>query len=345
MSYKGFSDFRSDTVTRPTPEMRRAMAEAEVGDDVLGDDPTVNRLEKIAAEKTGKEAALFVPSGTMGNTIALLLGVGPGKEILVEENCHILHFECGNISRLAGSVPRSLPSHKGAIPIETLEANIHTSLRGHMLQTKAIALENTHNTLGGTVLTPDYLQQVAQLAKKYNLYLHLDGARVFNAAVALNTDVTEITKHFDSVMFCLSKGLCAPVGSILAGTKDFIQEARDVRKSLGGGMRQVGIVASAGIIALEKMVQRLEEDHSRAKQLTEGIAHLPGIEADPNDVVTNFLMLKLNNMDADVFLEKLAKHNVLALPFTSRIVRFVTHNDIDDKDIETAVNAIKDVMA
>ncbi|HLP48303.1 MAG TPA: GntG family PLP-dependent aldolase [Candidatus Kapabacteria bacterium] len=344
MSYKGISDFRSDTVTRPTEEMRKAMYNAEVGDDVFADDPTVNRLEELAAEKVGKEAALFVPSGTMGNTIAMVLEVGEGKEVILEEKCHILNFEAGNIGRIAHAIPRALPSNRGKISLDLIENNIHMTLRDHMPTTRAIALENTHNTWGGAVVGLDYLQKVAGLAKKYNLYLHLDGARVFNAAAALKTDVKEITKNFDSLMFCLSKGLSAPVGSMLAGTKEFIKEARIVRKYLGGGMRQVGVIAAAGIVALEKMTERLQEDHRRAKLLAEKITDLKGLHINPEEVETNMIMITLNSMDADTFLKKLAAQNVWALPFTSKSVRMVTHKDIDDSDVERAIKVIREIM-
>lgn len=344
MSYKGFSDFRSDTVTRPTEEMRKAMFNAEVGDDVHGDDPTVNRLEELAAEKVGKEAALFVPSGTMGNTIAMIVGVGAGKEVILEEKCHILNFESGNVSRIAHALPRAMASDRGKIPLDKIEANIHTSLRDHITETRAIALENTHNTWGGALLDMDYLRDAAALARKYNLYFHLDGARVFNAAVALGIDVREIAGLFDSLMFCLSKGLSAPVGSILAGSKEFIKEARFVRKYLGGGMRQVGIIAAAGIVALEKMVDRLADDHRRTKQLAENIADLKEIIVNPEEVETNMIMIKLKTMDSDTFLRKLAARKVLTLPFDSDTVRIVTHKDIDDSDIERAVAAIREIV-
>jgi threonine aldolase len=344
MSYNGISDFRSDTVTRPTEEMRKAMYEAEVGDDVLGDDPTVIKLQELAAEKVGKEAALYVPSGTMGNTIALILGAGEGKEVILEEKCHILNYEAGNISRIAHSLPRPLTSDRGKIPLEAIEENIHTHLRDHIPETRAICLENSHNTWGGAVLEPAYLGEVGVLAKKYKLHLHLDGARIFNAAVALKTDVKALTKPFDTLMFCLSKGLSAPVGSILAGTEDFINEARIVRKYLGGGLRQAGIIAAAGIVALTKMTARLEQDHQRAKTLAENLADLHQIDINPDHVVTNFLMIKLNTMNSQTFLEQLAERKVLALPFSSSMVRIVTHKDIDDDDIQRATAAIRVVV-
>jgi threonine aldolase len=345
MSYKGISDFRSDTVTRPTEEMKKAMVNAEVGDDVLGDDPTIIKLQEIAAEKLGKEAALFVPSGTMGNTIAMKLAVGEGKAVLMEERCHIFHFEAANVARIAGSLPRILPSNRGEIPIKLLEENIYSTLRDHIPETKAITLENTHNMWGGAVLRPDYLKSVSELAKKNNLHMHLDGARIFNAAVALKVDVREIVKYFDSVMFCLSKALSAPIGSILAGPEDFIKEARLVRKFLGGGLRQVGILGAAGIVAVEKMVDRLEEDHIRAKRLGENTADIKGIYVDIKEVETNFVMIKTETIEAPLFLEKLAEKNVWALPVSRDTSRFVIHKDIDDRDIEIAAKAIREVMS
>lgn len=341
MGHKGISDFRSDTVTRPTEEMRKAMANAEVGDDVHGDDPTANRLEALAAEKLGKEAAVFIPSGTMGNTIAMILAAGEGKVVIMEEKCHIFNFESGNIARIARSLPRTLPSERGQIPLELLEANIPgDALREHIPETRAIALENTHNMWGGAVLGMDYLQRVSDLAKKYRLHLHLDGARIFNAAIALKTGAKAIARHVDSVMFCLSKGLSAPVGSILAGTKEFIKEARKVRKYLGGGMRQVGVLAAAGIVSLEQMVTRLEEDHIRAKKLAQEITDIDEIEVHPENTVTNFVMIQLKTMKAKTFLEKCARNNILALPYTSSLIRFVTHKDIDDHDISMAIDII-----
>ncbi len=345
MSYKGFSDFRSDTVTRPTEEMRKAMYNAEVGDDVLGDDPTVQKLEEIAADTMGKEAALFVPSGTMGNTIAVKLGSVEGTEVILEEKCHIYNFEAANMARYASVMPRPIKSENGQMPINEIKANIKTVLREHIPGTSMICLENTHNYHGGAPLPLNYIEEVSKIAKENNLYFHLDGARVFNASTALKVNVKEIAKHFDSVMFCLSKGLCAPVGSILAGTKDFIKKARFLRKSFGGGMRQAGILAAAGIIAIEKMSKRLEEDHLRAKKLAEGIADLKGLKVDLKSVQTNFVMVELETMSSFEFLEELKKEGVLALPFSETRVRFVTHNDIDDTDIEKAIQSIKKVVA
>lgn len=345
MSYQGIADFRSDTVTRPTDEMRKAMYDAEVGDDVHRDDPTIIKLEEMAADKLGKEAAIFLPSGTMGNTIAMKLAAGEGKEVILEEKCHILNFESGNISRIAMSLPRPLPSNKGEISIELIKENIKTTLREHVPDTRALSLENTHNFWGGAILSINYLKKVKTLADEYNLHLHLDGARIFNAAVALKIDVKEIACYFDTVMFCLSKGLSAPIGSILAGSKNFVEESRFVRKYLGGGMRQVGIIAAAGIISLEKMVNRLEEDHLRAKKLAVNISDIKEIEVDPDETVTNFVMIKLNTLNAETFLKKLSNKKVLALPFTENLIRFVTHKDIDDNDVDLAVNSIREIFS
>jgi len=344
MAYQGIADFRSDTVTRPTEEMKRAMFEAELGDDVLGDDPTVIRLEELAAQKLGKEAALFVPSGTMGNTIAMKLAVGEGKGVIMEEKCHIFMFEAGNVAHIAGSLPRPLPSRRGEIPLETIEANIFTHLKDHIPETRAITLENTHNVWGGAVLSQAYIQGVAELAGRHRLHMHLDGARVFNAAVAQGIDVKDIARYFDTVMFCLSKGLSAPIGSMLVGNKEFIKEARLTRKSLGGGMRQVGILAAAGIVAIEKMTDRLKEDHLRARRLADGVASINGIEVNPAEVETNMVKIKVTTMDADTFLARLDEKKIWALPLNRDTIRFVTHKDIDDPDIDRAIVAIAQVM-
>lgn len=345
MGYNGISDFRSDTVTRPTAAMRKAMFDAEVGDDVHGDDPTVLKLESLAAEKIEKEAALFVPSGTMGNTIAMILAAGEGKVVLLEERCHIFNFESGNISRIARSLPRTLSSNRGQIPLDILEANIPgDALREHIPEVRAIALENTHNIWGGAVLDIDYMKRVYTLTQKHRLHLHLDGARIFNAATALKVNAKEISRNCDSVMFCLSKGLSAPVGSILAGPRDFIKEARKIRKYLGGGMRQVGVIAAAGIVSLEEMIDRLEEDHIRARKLAESISDIDAIDVQPDQTDTNFVMIGLKTMDATTFLNKCSQGKVLALPYTDRLIRFVTHKDIDDQDMDKAIRKIHDIF-
>ncbi len=320
------------------------MFEAEVGDDVLGDDPTVQKLEELAAEIMGKEAALFVPTGTMGNTIAIKLAIGEGREIILEEHSHIYNYEAGNVARIAGSLPRVLSSDSGIIPIDKIESNIHKGLRDHIPETKGIALENTHNFWGGVPIPVDYIKKVSEIAKENELHFHLDGARIFNAATALKVDVKEIAKYFDSIMFCLSKGLAAPIGSMLTGEKDFIEEARIVRKYLGGGMRQVGIVAAAGIISINTMTKRLHEDHIRAKKLAEGIVDIKEIRVDLEKVQTNFVMIHLKTMTSNDFLKKIREKKVLALPFNDKLVRFVTHNDIDDNDINLVIDTIRAVF-
>lgn len=344
MPYKGYSDFRSDTVTRPTDAMKKAMMDAELGDDVLGDDPTVKKLEEMSAQLLNKEAALFVPSGTMGNTIAIKLAAGEGKGVIMEEKCHIFNFEAGNVARIAYSLPQTLPSNGGEIPLDLLESSINVALREHMPQTTAITLENTHNLWGGRILSMAHMEAVRQLAKKFHLHIHLDGARLFNAAVALNEVPAKIAAHFDSIMFCLSKGLSAPIGSMLVGSTDFIKEARTIRKSLGGGMRQVGMIAAAGIIAITRMVDRLVEDHQRARTLAEAISDLKGLDVNLEDVQTNMIRVTLNTMDSTTFLNKLGEKRVLALPFSQNSVRLVTHKDIDDTDIERSIKVIRELF-
>jgi len=344
MSYQGISDFRSDTVTRPTPEMRRAMYEAEVGDDVHKDDPTVIRLEEMAAEMLGMEAALFVPSGTMGNTIAMELAVGEGNAVILDRDSHIFNFENANISRLVGGLPLLLDSEKGQIPLRSIQQSLDNPLREHIPRIKAVSLENTHNTCGGVCLDPEYLAEVSRFCRSHELFLHLDGARIFNAAVAQDIQVRQISRYFDSVMFCLSKGLSAPVGSLLLGTREFVREARRVRKYLGGGMRQVGILAAAGIVALEEMPSRLADDHLRARRLGEALADMKGVRINLEDVQTNFVMLELEHLPVGEFLDRLRRNKILALPFSSRTVRMVVHKDIDDRDIQRAIDSIGKIV-
>ena len=343
MSYQGWSDFRSDTVTRPTAEMRKAMVEAEVGDDVLGDDPTVIRLQELAAELTGKEAGLFVPSGTMGNTIALMVHDSRAKEVLLEEKCHIYNFECGNISHLAGAVPRPLPSDRGKIALADLENSYKSLGDAHRAPTAGICLENTHNYHGGAVMPMEYVETVASFARARGIFLHLDGARIFNAAAFLKIDALRIARPFDSVMFCLSKGLAAPVGSMLVGSSEFIREAHRARKGLGGGMRQVGVLAAAGMIALQTMRLRLEEDHRRAVRLAEAIAEIPGLSIRADEVQSNIVIFSTSaGTDAPtVLIRELKENRVLALPFGPGRVRMVVHNDIDDNDVNRAITCLR----
>ena len=342
MGYKGWSDFRSDTVTRPTERMRKAMSDAEVGDDLFGEDPTVNRLQEKAAELLGKEAALFVPSGTMGNTIAMKLVASEGRQVLLEEKCHILLYEGGNLARIAAAMAQPLPSLRGEIPLERLREALPSSLKTPLLPVCAVALETTHNYWGGHPLSQGYIEEVGRFARESRLHLHMDGARLFNAAAALGKDPLLYAAPCDSLMVCLSKGLAAPVGSLLLGNRAFIQEARKVRRWLGGGMRQVGVLAAAGIVALDEMRGRLVEDHRRARRLAEKVRNLPDLRVNPEETETNFVMVETPDGGAERLVEFLSSKRVLALPFTSRKVRFVTHKDIDDDDIQRAFEALVD---
>jgi threonine aldolase len=337
-----YIDLRSDTVTKPTPEMREAMAEAEVGDDVFGDDPTVRRLEAMAAERLGKEAALFVPSGTMGNLIALLVHCQRGDEVILGSKSHIYLNEAGGMAALGGIQPCPLPNQKdGTLALEDIRASIRSEDVHHPI-TRLICLENTQNICGGVPLTAAYTRQVAEIARAYNLALHIDGARIFNAAAAQNVDVKDLTAPADSVMFCLSKGLASPIGSMLVGTHRFIKRARHVRKMLGGGMRQVGVIAAAGIISLEKMTLRLNEDHVRAKKLAEGLRHLPGIVLDEGTPYTNMVYFNLSAdlpLNAWQLTERLKELGVLVDAEGERRFRLVTHYWIDDAAVDKAVAA------
>ena len=340
-------DLRSDTVTKPTPEMREAMAEAEVGDDVFRDDPTVIRLEKLAAEMVGKEAALFVPSGTMGNLIALLVHCQRGDEAIVGSLSHIYLNEAGGMSALGGIQPCPVPNQKdGTLNREDILASIRSEDVHHPI-TRLVCLENTQNICGGIPLTPAYTRRVGELAHQNGLSLHVDGARIFNAAVAQNVSVKELLDPADSVMFCLSKGLAAPVGSILSGSQKFIARARHVRKMLGGGMRQVGILAAAGIISLEQMTKRLGDDHIRARKLAEGLKLNNGVALDPGTPYTNMVYFNLADHvqdDAQAVAEKMKSHGVLLDADSSRRFRLVTHYWIDDDAVEKAVHAFRQVL-
>ena len=341
-------DLRSDTVTLPTPAMREAMYRAEVGDDVKGEDPTVNRLEELAAERMGKPAALFVASGTMGNLIALLAQCERGDEVILGDLAHTFLYEGGGMSALGGIHPHPLPNRPdGTIRLEDIEAAIRPD-DVHFPRTRLIALENTHNRCGGVAIPPDYFAAVRQLADRHKLRVHLDGARIFNAAVALDADPRDITQHVDSVSFCLSKGLSAPVGSLLCGSVDLIYRARRVRKVLGGGMRQAGIIAAAGIVALETMVDRLAEDHARARRLAEGIAETPGLTVDLSRVQTNIVYFDLADgveLTAPQVVERLRdEYGVLIGYYSRRGFRAVTHCWVDDAGVEKALAALRAVM-
>jgi threonine aldolase len=339
-------DLRSDTVTLPTDEMREAMNNAEVGDDVYQEDPTVNRLEELAAKKLGKEAALFVPSGTMGNLIAVLTHCQRGDEIILERDSHIYYYEVGGMSAVAGVIPRMIVGDRGILDPQDIRRELREE-NLHYPKTTLICLENTHNRAGGTIIPPKVTEEICQLAHQRNIAVHLDGARIFNAAIALNIEPALLTKDVDSVMFCLSKGLSAPVGSILTGSKEFIKRARKNRKMLGGGMRQAGILAAAGIIALENMVERLEEDHKNARILGEGLANINGIKVDLETVQTNMVYFDLreSSMDTFQFLPKLAEYNIWGSPRPPTKVRLVTHYGISEEDIYATIKAIKEIVS
>lgn len=334
-------DLRSDTVTRPTDSMFEAMRNAPLGDDVLGDDPTVMRLEELAAEMTGTEEALFVPSGTMGNQIALASHCNPGDAILIEEEAHILYYEVGGPAIIAGVVSWTLPSNGGVMDPDVIEKRI---LRQnlHTPGTTLLCLENTHNRAGGTVIPLDMMARYREVATRHGLTIHLDGARVFNAATALGVPVKEITKHVDSVNFCLSKGLRSPVGSMLCGHGALIREARHWRKRLGGGMRQAGILAACGLVSLTKMVDRLSEDHARARKLAVSINDMPGVRVDLDSVQTNMVIAEFDR-PAMLWQDDLRDRDVLALPTAANRMRFVLHADIDDAKLDRAIEVISDV--
>ena len=338
-------DLRSDTVTLPTDEMRKAMENAEVGDDVYQEDPTVNRLEELAAKKIGKEAALFVPSGTMGNLLAVLTHCQRGEEVILEAGSHMYYYEVGGISAVAGIIPRLIEGNKGILNFQKIKSILRKE-NIHYPKTTLICIENSHNKAGGTVTSSKTTEEICQLAHQRSILIHLDGARIFNAAIALNIKPAILAKDVDSVMFCLSKGLSAPVGSILAGSKEFIQIARKYRKMIGGGMRQAGILAAAGIIALEKMVERLEEDHKNARILGEGLAGIDEIEVDLDTVQTNMVYFDLqkSGMNTFQFLPKLAEHNILGTPRPPTKVRLVTHYGIGEEDIYPTIKAIEEIV-
>jgi threonine aldolase len=338
-------DLRSDTVTQPTPEMREAMYRAELGDDVYGEDPTVNRLERMAAERMGKEAALFVVSGTMGNLVALLTHCRRGDEVILGDRSHTFLFEQGGMAALGGIIPHTVPNQPdGTMRLEDLEG----AIRGddvHFPRTRLICLENTHNVCNGTPLTAGYTAQVAELARDHGLRVHVDGARIFNAAAALDVDVRELVRDVDSVQVCLSKGLCAPVGSLVCGSAEFIAEARRARKVVGGGMRQAGVLAAAGIVALEQIADRMGEDHARAKRLAEGLAGIPGLDVGP--VATNILYFGLTeavSKTPEQVVAGLAERGVRVLGRVGGRFRAVTHYWISDEGVERTIQAMREVI-
>ncbi len=335
-------DLRSDTVTKPTESMLRAMVEAEVGDDVYREDPTVLRLERLAAEILNKEDALFVTSGTQGNQVAVLTHCKNGDEVILEADSHLFYYEGGAMAALAGVQTRTLAGERGALRGEQVER----AIRGkniHFPRTTLVCLENTHNRAGGAIIHPEQMKEVYQVANANHIPVHLDGARLFNAAVATGRDVKEFTQYTDSVQVCLSKGLSAPIGSILAGPRDYIEEARWWRKKLGGGMRQAGYMAAPGIIALTEMVDRLTEDHQHAKLLGEGLSRFP-FKVSPVD--TNIVLVDTSEtaFTALDMLAKLAEHDVLATDFDSHVIRFTTNRHITEQDIGKVLHAIENIL-
>ncbi len=341
-----FVDLRSDTMTQPTDAMRRAMAEAQVGDDVFGEDPTINRLEEMAADRLGKESALFVASGTMANLVSLLAHCGRGDEIILGSYAHTFLSEQGGSAALAGIHPRTLPNQPdGKLDLD----DIDVAIRGdniHFPRTRLIILENTHNGCNGYPLDADYMQAVSHIARHHKLKIHVDGARIFNAAVALNVKPRDLVAVTDSVSFCLSKGLAAPVGSLICGTQDFINEARRARKLVGGGMRQAGVLAAAGIVALNEMVDRLADDHANARKLAEGLANMEGVDIDPNSIKTNIVYFEITreNLTAFELESRLHEKGIKILAFGPRRLRAVTHYHISSEDIDIALGGFSEIL-
>ena len=345
MSPDSIVDLRSDTVTKPTPAMRRAMAEAEVGDDVYGEDPTVNRLQARAAEVFEKEAALFVPTGSMGNLVCIKTWTQPGQEVICDERAHINQYELSSMSFVAGCLPRTTNAPDGILNWALIEPLLHIRAP-HKADTGLIALENTHNVAGGTVYPPAQMDDICDRAHAVGLKVHLDGARIFNASVALGKSVAALTKKCDSVMFCLSKGLGAPVGSMIVGSKDFIEKAHHYRKVFGGGMRQVGVLAAAGLVALEESPKVLPRDHENAGYLAEGLAKIKGISVDPRKVVTNIVIfdVEATGHTAAEICSELARRNILAGPTGKYSIRMVTHYDVDRQGIDRALEALGPIL-
>ncbi len=340
-------DLRSDTITKPTEAMRRAMAEAEVGDDVFGEDPTVNRLEEMAAERLGKEAALFVASGTMGNLVSLLAHCHRGDEVILGDQAHTFLYEQGGMAALGGIHPRPIPNQPdGTLALDQIEAAIRPD-NIHFPRTRLITLENTHNRCYGSPLDVAYMRSVGELARRHGLKVHVDGARLFNAAIALQVDARDLVVDADSVTFCLSKGLAAPVGSVVCGTREFIAEARRARKVVGGGMRQAGVLAAAGIVALTEMVDRLAEDHANARRLAEGLADVAGLATEPERVKTNILYIEITRPDltAQALVERLNGEGVRVLATGPRQVRAVTNYHVSAEDIEYALGVFQRVLS
>jgi threonine aldolase len=338
-------DLRSDTVTKPSEGMRKAMYEAEVGDDVFGEDPTVNKLQSYAAELLGKEAALFVPSGTMANQICLNVLTNPGDEVICEKDSHIFNYESGSPAALSGIQLHPLEGNRGVISPEQVEEQIRPVSAYYMPRTKVIEVENTHNRAGGTIHPIENIKELSGLAKKYNLSFHLDGARIWNASVATGIPVADYAKHFDSISCCLSKGLGAPIGSLVAGNKVFVEKAFRVRKGWGGGMRQVGIIAAAGLYALQNNISRLKEDHEKAKFIADKISQISNLYIDMESVQTNIIIFKPMKMKADDAISKCKEKGLLFSSGKVGTLRAVTHLDVSFEDIKKATHIIEEVFS
>ncbi len=339
-------DLRSDTLTRPTPSMLKAMAEAQVGDDVFGEDPSINKLEQMAAERLGKEAALFVASGTMGNLVSLLAHCSRGDEIILGNLSHTFYFEQGGSAAMGGIHPRTVANlPDGTLALSEIEAAVRSD-NIHFPVTRLIVLENTHNLCGGQPLDIDYMRAVGDIARRHGLKIHVDGARIFNAAVALDVTVDQLAAEADSLTFCLSKGLGAPVGSVVCGSRDFVFQARRARKVLGGGMRQAGVLAAAGIVALNEMVDRLADDHANARKLADGLAKMPALSIDPSLIKTDivYFEVKRENLAVEELVERLEKQGVRMLPVGPGRIRAVTHYHITPDDIDYTLGAFSKVM-
>lgn len=338
-------DLRSDTVTKPTPEMKRAMAEAEVGDDVYREDPTVRRLEELTAEKLGKEAGLFVTSGTQGNQVAIATHAKSGEEVIAEAEAHIFYYEAAAVAAIAGAQIRQIVGNHGVLEADVVRRAIREP-NVHHPRTALISVEDTHNRAGGTIFPVAKLQELYSVAREFGVPVHIDGARLFNAAVAEGVDPKQIAANADTVQVCLSKGLCAPVGSVLVGSRDFIEEARQWRKRMGGGMRQAGVIAAPGILALNTMVERLAEDHENARALAQLLAEVPGVSVDLDSVQTNIVIANIGKTGLSVseFLSRLADESVLGTSFGDDLVRFVTHHDVTRQEILQAAKKIQQVI-
>lgn len=342
----GCIDLRSDTVTLPSEEMLEAIRHAELGDDVFEEDPTVNKLEAMAAKMMGKEAAMLVASGTQANLVCVMSNTKRGDAVILEADSHIYWYEVGGLSAIGGLIPLPIEGHLGIMNPEDIEATIRPE-NIHFPDTTLVCIENTHNRAGGTILTPEQIDAINNVAKTHGLQLYMDGARIFNAAVAMKLDVKRFTKHVDNLMFCLSKGLSCPIGSMVVGSQEFIRKARKIRKILGGGMRQAGVIAAPGIVALTKMIDRLEEDHRNARLLAEGLVEMDGIYVNLEAVQTNIVLVDISGLDvtSNQFVLLLKEEGLLALARDEATIRFVTHRGISKEHIQEALaiaeNAVK----